>query len=442
VIDARVVAVTAGAAVLAALLFALVPGWQIARVSPVAHLQGSARTVSGGRSRQRIRASLVVVETALALMLLVGAGLLLRSLIGLEHVTPGFETRGLLMNGVALPERTYQTPEQRAGFIRALLERLRGAPGVTAVAAGTPVPFSGGDATASFEIEGTALGPGDPGPHGRVRTVTPGYFATLSIPLRQGRVFTDDDRLGSAPVAVIDENLARRYWPGQDPVGRRMRAGTNAPWMTIVGVVGRVLHSALAGETDKGTYYLCLYQQPTPSAWLLARLRPGAGPSPGIIGDAVASLDATLPVRRATSMEERLAASLAPQRFVVRVLAFFAGMALLLAALGLYGVISYSVAQRTQEIGVRMALGADRWSVLGLVLRQGVGLTLVGAAAGVVGAIGVARLVASQLFNVGPFDPVTFLGTVAVLLTTAVVATWLPARQASRVDPWRALRCE
>ncbi len=442
VIDGPVLLVTMMAAVLAAVLFALVPGWQAARVSPAAQLQGSGRTVAGSRPRQRLRASLVVVETALALVLLVAAGLLLRSLAGLQQVSPGFETRDVLLGGVALPERTYAEPERRVAFVRALLGRLRESPAIWSAAAGTPLPFTGNDSSASFDIEGVTPGPGDPGPHGKIRVVTPEYFSTLSIPLRRGRVFTEADRLGGDPVLVIDENLARRYWPAQDPIGRRMRFASSSAWMTIVGVVGHVLHDSLAGETDEGTYYRCFYQEPDPRPWVVARLKPGAPAPASIIGAAVRSLDPSLPVQRVGTMDDRVTASLASRRFVLRMLVFFSAMALLLAALGLYGVISHSVAQRTQEIGVRMALGADRRSVLWLVLREGATLAGAGVVVGAVGSAVVARLIASQLFTVSPFDPTTFIGMVVLLLATAIVATWLPARQASRVDPLHALRYE
>jgi predicted permease len=441
-IDLRVLAFTIAAAAAAAVLFALAPAWHVWRVAPVEQIKGAARTATGSRGRQRLRSTLVVAETAAAVALLVVGGLLIRSLTRIQEVSPGFETRGVIVGGVTLPERSYKTPEQRSAFYRALVDRVRVTPGVAVAAAGAPLPFAGGDSSASFQIEGVALGPGDPGPHGRMRVVTPEYFAALGIPLRRGRVFTDDDRLGGDPVVVIDENLARRYWPGQDPVGRRVRRGDSGPWMTIVGVVGHVMHSSLVGETDKGTCYLSMYQRPMAGTWLVARLRPGAAESPAIISAAVRAADPTLPTQRAGTLGERVDASLAPRRFVVRVLMFFSAVAVLMAALGLYGVISYSVAQRTQEIGIRMAIGADRRSVLGLVLFQGMGLAAVGVAAGGLLAAACGRMLTAQLYEVSPLDPLTFAGVIVVLMATAAAATWLPARSASRIDPLRALRYE
>ncbi len=293
VVDPAVLAFTLAAAVAAALIFALAPAWQVTRVAPVEHLKGAGRSATGGRGRQHLRAALVIGETALATMLLVGAGLLIKSLGELQDVKPGFEPRGLLVGGVMLPERQYKAPEQRAAFYRALLDRLVETPGVVAAGAGNPLPFVGGDSSASFSIEGQTLAPNEPGPHGRVRVVSPGYFSALGIPIRKGRVFNDDDRLGSAPVVVVDENLAARYWPGQDPIGKRIRVGgPTAPYMSIVGVVGHVLHASLAGETDKGTYYGCLYQRPSPGTSFVVRMRPGATASAAtVIGAAVAGLD-------------------------------------------------------------------------------------------------------------------------------------------------------
>jgi predicted permease len=441
-VDVAVLLFTLGIGVASALLFALAPAWQVTRVDPLDHLKAAGRIAGGSRRRQRLRSGLVVAETALAMVLLVGAGLLTRSLGQVQGVTPGFEPRGLVIGGVALPERQYKKPEERAAFYRALVDRLRAAPGVAAAAAGAPLPFTGGDSSASFEIEGQTLAPGEPGPHGRVRTVSPGYFSTLGIPLKRGRVFTDDDRLGTDRVIVIDENLAATYWPGQDPIGKRIRGGSSTPWATIVGVVGHVLHTSLAGESDKGTYYSCLYQRPQAGTWVVARMRSGTATSASIITAAIDGIDPTLPTQRAGTMDGLLDQSLGPRRFVVWLLSFFAAVALLMAALGLYGIVSYSVAQRTQEIGVRIALGADVRSVVGLVLRQGAGLALVGVAIGAAGSIALSRLLSSQLYNVSPFDPATFLVMVGVLLATAVVAAYIPARAASRIDPLRALRYE
>jgi predicted permease len=441
-LDPAVLLFTAVATVVSALLFALAPAWHVGRLAPVEHLKSATRAATGGQARQRMRSTLVVAETALAMVLLVGAGLLIRSLGRLQDVAPGFDPRGVVVGMVALPDRHYAKPEQRAAFYRSVLDRIREDPRVVAVGAGGPIPFGGNDSTASFDIEGRPSAPGEPGPHGRSRAVSAGYFAAIGIPLKAGRSFTDDDRLGTEPVVVIDENLARAYWPNDNPIGKRIGFGGGAAWMTIVGIVGNVVHTNLAGESDKGTYYRCLLQRPQSAGWLVARLRKGTSVTPAPIAAAVRAIDPGTPVQRAGTMMERVSASLSTRRFVVQLLIFFAAVALGMAALGLYGVVSYSVAQRTQEIGVRMALGAGRGAVVGLVLKQGTALAGAGIALGSLASAGLNRLLASQLFNVSPFDPVTFAGMVAVLLLAAFAASFVPAWAASRIDPLRALRYE
>jgi predicted permease len=441
-LDPAVLLFTAAAAAISALLFALAPAWHVTRVAPVEHLKSATRSASGSRGRQRLRAALVVAETALAMVLLVGAGLLIRSLGHLQDVTPGFNPKGVVIGAVALPEDRYAKPEQRAAFYQAVLDQLRQNPAVASASAGNPLPFNGNDSSASFSIEGQPTAPNEPGPHGRSRMVSAGYFETLGIPVRRGRAFTADDRLGTDPVVVIDENLARRYWPNQDPVGKRVGAGESGPWMTIVGVVGNILHTSLAGESDKGTVYRCLQQRPLRGAWLVVGMRAGAPVSTATVAAAVRAIDPSLPLQRAGAMMDRLSESLSGRRFVVRLLLFFAAVALVMAAVGLYGVISYSVAQRTQEIGVRMALGAGRGSVIGLVLRQGTMLAGIGIVLGAAASAGLSRLLASQLFDVSPFDPATFVEMVVVLLLTAFAASFVPAWAASRIDPLRALRYE
>jgi predicted permease len=441
-VDPTVLIFTAAAAAVSALLFAAAPAWHVGRVAPGDHLKSATRAAAGGQGRQRLRSALVVAETALAMVLLVGAGLLIRSLGRLQEVSPGFNPRGVVVGAVALPERRYAKPEERAAFYQSVLDRLRDDARVAAAGAGNPIPFGGNDSTASFGIEGRPSAPGEPGPHGRSRTVSAGFFAAMGIPLKAGRLFTDDDRLGTEPVVVIDEHLARAYWPNESPIGQRMRLGSNAPWMTVVGIVGSIVHTNLAGESDKGTYYRCLLQRPQPGVWLTARLRPGAPVTPAPIAAAVRGIDPGLPVQRAGTMLDRLSSSLSARRFVVRLLLFFAAVALAMAALGLYGVVSYSVVQRTQEIGVRMALGAGRGAVVGLVLKQGTALAGGGIALGALASAGLNRVLASQLFDVSPFDPTTFAGMVAVLLAAASAASFVPAWAASRIDPLRALRYE
>ena len=439
-LDARVLGFALVAAVLAALLFSVVPAWQVSRLGRFHFLKEGGRAGTAGLARQRLRSGLVIGEVALALVLLVGAGLFLRSLARLQTVSPGFDPHGVMTGMLTLPRTQYATPEKSAAFYTALLDRLSRTAGVSSAALGLPVPFTT-ENSASFQIEGRPQNPGDPGPHGDLRYISPEYFAALQIPLRRGRFFTASDRLGSQPVAIIDENLARQYWPNEDPIGKRIRLGSNS-LLTIVGIVGHVKHSNLAADSGKGAYYIPVLQRPLPLAYLLVRTDGDAGRLAQPLRDAVLSIDPNQPVSQLVSMESRVEASLAARRFVVTLLTFFAAVALVMAALGLYGVISYSVARRTQEIGVRVALGAQKSQVLGLVLGQGMRLAAIGAAVGLVASVACTSLLRSQLFAVSPFDPLTFVLMAAALIATALLASYIPAARAARVDPAVALRYE
>jgi predicted permease len=440
--DLPVLAFSAAATVLSALLFGLVPAWRIARIDPNVALKSAGRSGMAGRSRERARATLVVAETALALLLLVGAGLFLRSLSRVEDVRPGFDPHGVMTAVFSLPNSRYASDEKRIPFYRAVVDRLAETPGVASAGLGLPLPFSGSDGSASFEIEEHPTGPGDPGPHGDIRLVSPGYFPVLRIPLRLGRTFTDQDRADTQPVAVIDENLARQYWLGANPVGQHIRNGSRAAWATIIGVVGHVHHSDLASDSGKGVYYYSMWQQSAPFAYIV--LRTGADPAgfAASIRQAVRAVDPAQPVQELKTMDGLVANSLASRRFVVRLLGFFALAALLLAALGLYGVISYSVSERTREIGIRVALGAQKREVLAMVVGQGIRLAAGGAAIGLAVSLALGRWLQAQLFGIGAFDSLTLAVTAAVLLGAAVLASYLPARRAMRVNPIEALRWE
>ncbi|HUK16367.1 MAG TPA: ABC transporter permease [Bryobacteraceae bacterium] len=443
-LNGQVLWFTAAASAFSAVLFGLAPAWQIARIEPNSILKGSGRSGMSGRGRQRLRSTLVICETALALLLLVGAGLFLRSLARLEVVNPGFEPRGVITGILTLPQSRYAKEEQQIPFFRAVTERLAATPGVEAAAMGLPLPFSGSEASASFSILEKPTGANDPGPHGDVRLVTPGYFKALGIPLKQGRWFTDQDRADTQWVAVVDENLARQYWPGMSPVGQHIRGGapSRGQWATVIGVVGHVHHSSLASDTGKGVYYYSMWQRSAP--FTMVAVRTGADPArfASAIRAAVSAVDPSEPVHDLKTMQDLVENSLAPRRFVVRLLSFFAAAALLLAALGLYGVIGYSVAQRTQEIGIRVALGAGGGSVLKMVIGQGVRLALAGTAFGFAASLALGGWLRTQLFGIDAFDPLTLLVTAAVLIGAAVLASYIPARRAMRVSPVEALRWE
>jgi predicted permease len=449
-LDGYVLLFTATAGFLAALISGSAPAWHMSRVSPFHALRESGQVIPGGRGVQRFRSLLVAGELAMGLVLLAGTALLLKSLTRIGEVAPGFQPHGVMSAALSLPPARYSTPEQQMAFFRGVLDHLSSAPGVAAAGAGFPLPFTGGNDSASFEIEGRPLGPGDPGPHGDVRHVTPGYFTALGIPLRKGRLLTDDDRQGSEPVVVIDENLAREYWPGEDPTGKRIRRGNN-PWATIVGIVGHIRFNQLAGEESsavgtqssaKGVYYYPLYQTQAPFGFLIARTAGDPQPLAQVIRRAVRDTDPAQPISDMKSMDARIAESLGTRRFAADLLAGFAALAILLTAVGLYGLISYSVSQRTGEIGIRTALGAGRADILLLVLRQGTALALGGAAVGVAAGMALARTMRGLLYGVSTADPLSFAVAVAAQIAVALAACWLPARRAARVDPLVALRHE
>ena len=405
-------------------------------------LKEEARSVTASRGHQRLREWLVVGQVAMALVLLVGAGLLLKTLTRMGKVDTGFDSRGVMTATVQLPENQYKNEEKQAAFYRAVQERLAALPGVTSAALAAPLPFTGFTPSSSFSIEGRALGPGDPGPHSMLSWITPGYFQAMRIPLRKGRYFDDQDRLGTQPAVVIDENLARQYWPNQDPVGQRLRRGPNAPWATVVGVVAHVMQSALVGDSGKGICYYPLLQQPLAQAFLVVKTKGEPARLASVIQAAVASVDSAQPVADFETMEQYVATSVGPQRIAASLLEIFSGLAMFLAAIGLYGVISYSTAQRTREIGIRMALGAQPRQVWGGVIGQGLRLALTGTLAGTVAAAILARFLRSQLYQVSAFDPSTFALTCLILLVVALAACYFPAHRATKVDPLVALRYE
>jgi predicted permease len=441
-LDPAVLLFTAGAAIAAGLLFGIAPAWQMSRLDRYEALKKGGRAGTAGRARQRMRAGLVMGEVAIALVLLSGAGLFLRSLASLENVNPGFQPEGVITGSVALPAARYSEDARQVAFYRAVLDGLAAIPGVTNVAAALPVPFSNDGGSASFQIEGRPTAAGDPGPHGDIAQVSPGYFGALKIALHRGRVFSDQDVATTESVALVDETLARQYWPNEDAIGQHIRNGSKSPWATIVGVVEYVKNSDLGGDPIKGRYYYPIFQQPSANATLVVRTEGDPGAAAAAIRAAVGAVDPSEPISQLRTLSGMVAASLAPRRFVVSMLSIFAAMALLMAVIGLYGVTSYSVSQRTQEIGIRMALGARRSEILGMVIRQGMWLTGGGVLAGLAAALAISRLLSSQLFQVSPFDPLTFGLTAVVLIAAELLACCIPAQRATRVDPMEALRHE
>jgi len=444
-VDGTVILFTAGMALLTGLLFGLIPAAQVGRGSLAASIREGGRGALSGRGSKRVRGALVVAEVALAMILLTGAGLLVQSFVRLQRVDPGFQPEGALTFRLSLPQAQYDAPEERAAFYQRLSERVQALPGARSVGAVIALPLSDFGFTFSFEVEGRA--PAQPGeePSIQTRVATPDYFRTMGIPLVRGRGFTADDRRGSPQVVLISEAAVRRYFPDEDPIGKRITLG----WGTEdghgggegVGVVGDVREFALAQESEP-LLFVPHAQVPVPSMTMVLRTSLPPESQVAAVRSLVREMDANLPLAEAQPLRSVVAESVSQPRFYMLLLTIFAAVALVLAAIGIFGVISYTVVQRTREIGVRIALGADPRSVLGLVVGGAVALAAAGVALGALGALAGTRLLSGLLYEVGATDPLTFAGVAALLLGVAAAASWLPARRATRVDPNVALRYE
>jgi predicted permease len=442
-IDAGVLAFTSAVTVLTGVLFGLAPALRSSRVSLSETLKEGGRSQAGSGHR-RLRNLLVVAEIALSLVLLIGAGLLIRSFIRVQQVEPGFAPQNVLSMRMSVEGTAYADKEVRINFYQQLWERILRLPGVEAAGGVSALPLSGGIGWGGITIEGYNPGSGENMIQADQRIASVGYFETMKIPLIRGRFFTEHDAKESVQVAVIDQNMARTYWPNADPIGKRLKRGganSTAPWMTVVGVVGNVKHYAL--DTDSRVAFYTPHQQ-NPLGWMHVAVRTSG--DPGGLAAAVTrearALDPNVPIYDVKTMEQLLSESLVRRRFAMLALGLFSVVALVLAALGIYGVMSYTVAQRTREIGIRLALGAQTRSVLKLVIGQGMLLAVFGVGLGLVVAAAMARLIASLLFGVTATDPGTFLVIALLLAGVALLACYLPARRAAKVDPMVALRYE
>jgi putative ABC transport system permease protein len=441
-LDAQVFAWTLGVSVTTGVLFGLVPALAASKPDLAESLKESGRSTSGP-GRSRARSLLVVSEVALALVLLIGAGLMIRSLARLQQVSPGFEPKNLLTMNISLPSRKYREKQQINTFFDQLFERVRAVPGVEAVCGIDPLPLSGSNGTTGFEVEGgPALAFADRPEVGQ-RTITPGYFQTMQIPLLRGRAFGDRDREDTPRVVVISDGLARRFWPGEEAIGKRLGFAASDPqvWHEIVGIVGDVKHERLDAD-PKPELYFPYRQYPNTFMSLVVRT---SSDSPGMIAairNQVLAVDSDQPVFDIKTMEQRMSKTMASSLFVTLLLGLFAALATLLSAVGIYGTMAYTVSQRTHEIGIRMALGAKPLDVLRLVVGQGMTLTLIGVVIGLGAAFGLTRLMATLLFGVTATDPLTFISVALALGAVALVASFIPARRATRVDPMEALRYE
>jgi predicted permease len=431
------------AGVVCAILCGVAPAFQMTHIRWFQALQESGRSETSSKSRQMLRSSLVIGEIGLAMLLLVSAGLLVRSLKQLQQVDAGFDPRGLMSASLTLPRDTYKSDEQQEAFAQALATQLTAQPGVQDAAVTDALPFSGNGGSASFMIIGQALPPNSPPPHGNIRSISPGYFSTLKIPLLQGRFFTSTDQAKTQPVAIIDETLARDYWPGQEALGKQIAFDfKEGPKMTIVGIVKHARVSSLEQDNKEGFYYLPLSQVPSPNLDVVVRTSANPKTMGDAIRNAVRQVDPNQAVYDFQTMEQRIDSSLVSRRFLVVLLSVFAGLALLLSALGLYGVISYGVHMRVREIGIRMALGAGRSDVLRMVLRHGAEMAAAGVVLGLVATFMAGRVLSSMLFATRLFHPLTLLATATLLTATILLASYLPARRASKLDPMRTLREE
>ncbi|MGH7498897.1 MAG: ABC transporter permease [Gemmatimonadales bacterium] len=448
-IDGTVTAFTLFISLLTGVLFGLAPALHFSGGNLHASLKEGARGATSDRGSHTVRRALVVAELALALTLLTGAGLLVKSFSRLQGVDPGFDPENLLTFNLALPNTQYPSDTSQIAFFDAVLPRIAQVPGLKAVGATSVLPFGGSWSTASFEIEGYQVPQDQPGPWGDLRIVSPGFFEAMQVPLLKGRVLNDNDRAGSPLVVVIDDEFVRRYYANQDPIGKRITFGPAAgaadtssrEWIEIVGVVGHTKHEGLSAE-PRIQYYLPYRQNGVPGLTVAARTTGNPERSVNAVREAVRSVDPDQPIANVRMMDDLLEQSVGQRKLSMVLLTLFSGIALLLASVGIYGVMSYSVAQRAREIGVRIALGAERGDVLKMVLRQGMRLALVGVGVGLLTAFLLTRVIASQLYDVRPTDPATFVLVASLLTAVALVANLVPALRATRVDPAVILREE
>ncbi len=444
-IDFSVLAFTAAVALFTGIVSGLAPAFQISRVSVSETLKEGGRAGTGS-ARGRLRGVFVVAEVSLAMVLLLGAGLLIKSFNLLLESNPGFRVESLLTARVWLPTAKYPKPELRAAFFRDLVERAGAMPGVQSAAASTNIPLAGAGNGANFVLEGQPAPVAGHEYFTRIRSVTPGYFQTIGIPLQRGRYFSEQDDAGAQRVAIVNERVAQQFFANQDPIGKRVKwtrdPSANAPWMTIVGVAGNVKPFGLASQPVLEMY---APSRQEPSAAMFILVRTVAADPAGLAAPLRAelrNLDRDQPMTGVQSMQQIVEDTMVVSKYMTLLTTIFAGIALLMASMGIYGVISYTVAQRTHELGIRMALGAGSANVVRLVLTQALWVVGIGIGIGVPGAAAVTRVLQSYLYGVGPRDPATFVLIPAVLAGVALVASYVPARRATQVDPVIALRYE
>jgi putative ABC transport system permease protein len=445
-LDGRVLGFTTGVTLLTGLIFGAAPSLHASKVDLNEALKDGGRSASGA-GRHRILRSLVVAEVALSLVLLIGAGLMMRSFMRLQHTNPGLNSENLLTLRLDLPFAKYNAPGKLQVFYKELLERVSALPGVQAVSAVNRAPLAGGYWGRSLTVEGFPILSVGQAPVINHCVITPNYFRTMGIPILMGRDFTDADTPDSMKVTIIDERLAREYWPNESPLGKRVRFGapeSNEPWHTIVGVVGEVKQESLNESlslTRRKTVYLPYAEIGLDDLTLAVRAVNPENLAQAIRGQ-VKAIDPDQPITDVRTMNEVISRSMWQPRLYTILFGVFAAVALALASIGIYGVMAYSVSERTREIGVRVALGAERRDILKMVVAQGMKLALIGAVIGLGASLALTRLMRSLLFEVSATDPLTFVGLAALLSAVAMLACYIPALRATKVDPMVALRCE
>ena len=438
-IDGSVLGFTLVASLLTGVIFGLVPAWQASRAGAGSALKEGGRS-SVGSGGKWMRSALLVAEVALSLVLLVGAALLLRSFSKLTNVNPGFNPQGVLAFQVSLPAASYADDGKVLQYYDRLLERLAATPSVTSAAAVQSLPIRG-SYVLSVVIHGQPTpAPGEE-PSANYRAITPDYFATMGIPVLRGRAFTRQDATTGARVTIVDEAFARRHYPGEEAIGRRIDIGNGTDNAEIIGIVGNVNYTGL-DALPTPTMYMSTAQDSFNTLWVMARTEGDPNALSGTVRQIVRDLDGRLPAYSMTPLAEVVSESVAQQRFSMLLILLFGGVALFLSAVGLYGVVAYTVSLRTREIGLRMAVGASPSDVLRMIVGGGMKLALLGVALGVGGALALSQLVKAMLFEVEPSDPASYAATAALLLVVAALACYIPARRAMRVDPMVTLQQE
>jgi putative ABC transport system permease protein len=438
--DLQVLGFTLLVSVLTGFLFGVMPALQLSKPDLYSVLK-EGRGAGEGAGRGRLRALFIISQVSLSVVLLVGAGLLINSFYRLLHTNPGFAPENLLTMEYRLPKNKYAKGEEQWEFHRRVVERAKAVPGVQSAAVVMGLPFSGNGGSTIFTLPDRPLPPQGKEPRALLNRAGDSYFETIGIPLLRGRFFTEQDKPGSPMVVLINQAMAQTYWPGQDPIGKQVQIPEEKITASIIGVVGDAKQFEL-GERQRPQIYSYYSQSPNIFATLVVKTNVEPMSLADTVRAAVWAVDKDQPVWKIRTVEFLLERNVAPRRFVMTLMAVFAGLALLLTAVGLYGVISYSVSQRTQEIGVRMALGAQARDVLALIIKQGMKLTLVGVLIGVAASFALTRVMASLLYNVSATDPLTFISAALVLACVAFLACYIPARRATKVDPMIALRYE